>query len=212
MYATISADVVCSTKLSQHDMLRMKEHLEGFLAGLPKVSKGSWGRIVKGDAVECVLEKSSDALRVALLLKCHAKTFVPEVTNPDLSKYGMRIAIGIGPLRTNDQANGIIDGEAIYKSGRCIEGKRNLAKGTLYIEYEGSDTTALDVVVPLCDVVVNKATEKQCQVLCRKLMGLDESAVAEAIGKSRPTVNNQSMLAGWPALEKAVRYFESINM
>lgn len=55
-YATISADIVDSTKLKTADTIRIKKLLKDFLEPMKKVSEGSWGRVVKGDAFECVLE------------------------------------------------------------------------------------------------------------------------------------------------------------
>lgn len=71
IYATISADIVDSTKMTTEDMILVSKCLNDFLHPMMKVSKGSWGRVVKGDAFECVLEQPHDLLRVALMLKCH---------------------------------------------------------------------------------------------------------------------------------------------
>ena len=102
MYATISADIVDSTKFSTSDTLEVKQFMMDFLPFMEKLSKGSWGRVVKGEAFECVLQQSSDLLRVALMLKCYIKTFTPEIPNAEFSKYGVRMALAIGQLRTND--------------------------------------------------------------------------------------------------------------
>ena len=113
LYATISADIVDSTKMTAEDTIRMSQLLNAFLKPMKKASEGSWGRVVKGDAFECVLLAPSDLLRVALMLKCYVKMFVPEDANPEFSKYGIRIAMAVGELRTSDEQLGIIDGEAI---------------------------------------------------------------------------------------------------
>ena len=210
-YATISADIVDSTKLSTNDILRVNNLLCGFLNPMEKVSKGSWGRVVRGDGFECVLDRPCDLLRVALMLKCYVKMFDPELPNLEFARYGIRMAMAIGELRTNDQTLGIIDGEAIYLSGRAIEGRHPNARGTMMLCYEGKEAESLAAIVGLCDTIVNKSTAKQCEVLFNKLCGTDEGELAGVLGKSRPTVNKHSQKAGWPAIERAVRYFESIK-
>lgn len=210
-YATISADIVDSTKLSADDILRVNNLLSEFLNSMQKVSKGSWGRVVRGDGLECVLIRPCDLLRVALMLKCYVKMFEPELPNQEFTRYGIRIAMAIGELRTNDQSLGIIDGEAIYLSGRAIEDRHPNVRGTMMLCYEDKGTEALAAIVGLCDTIVNKSTAKQCEVLYNKLCGTDEGELASALGKSRPTVNKHSQKAGWPAIERAVRYFESIK-
>lgn len=209
LYATISADIVDSTKMTAEDTIRVSKLLTDFLEPMMKVSEGSWGRVVKGDAFECVLQDPRDLLRVALMLKCHVKMFVPEAANPEFSKYGIRIAMAVGELRTSDQQLGIIDGVAIYMTGRAIEEKRPNVRGTM--TYCNEDADAVKAIVALCDVVINKSTGKQCEVLFNKLCGKDETEMSAAMGKSRPTVNAHSQKAGWIAIERAVKYFESLT-
>ena len=61
MYATISADVVSSTSLSKESMLKLNEHIKNCLTLLEDRYSGFWGRIVRGDTIECVLESPKDA-------------------------------------------------------------------------------------------------------------------------------------------------------
>jgi len=209
MYSTISADIVSSTKLDAEDTINMKEVLARFLSSMEVVSPGSWGRIIKGDAVECVLERPHDALRVALMLKCAVKSYVPKKKNKDFSRYGVRIAIAIGDLRINDRENGIIDGYAIYASGRTIEDKTMVSKGTMQVLTQSASYASLDVVAFLADSLINKATDKQCAILFQKLMRKSEKSIAESLGKKVPTINAHSQKAAWPAISKALDWFET---
>jgi len=212
MYSTISADIVHSTKLSSEQTIKMKEHLQSFLDEMKIVSPGSWGRIIKGDALECVLSRPGDALRIALILKSHIKNFEKKKMDDSFKMYGVRIAIAIGDLRTNDEVNGILDGEAIYKSGRMIDQKKVLTKGTIFFECPSKkDIAVLETLVLLCDVALNHCSLKQCEVLYLKLIGKDEDTIADICGRKRPTINEHSRKAGWNAIEKAINIFESIE-
>ena len=212
LYATISADIVDSTKMTAEDTIRVNKLLTDFLEPMKKVSEGGWGRVVKGDAFECVLNEPRHLLRVALMLKCYVKTFVPEKSNLEFSKYGIRIAMAVGELRTCDESLGIIDGDAIYRTGRAMEEKRPNVRGTMMYCNDGPEAEAVKAVIALCDVVINKSTSKQCEVLFNKLCGKDEVEMATEMGKSRPTVNAHSQKAGWIAIERAVKYFESLTI
>lgn len=211
LYATISADIVDSTKMSAEDTIRVHKLLTDFLGPMKRVSEGGWGRVVKGDAFECVMQDPRDLLRVALMLKCYVKTFVPMEANPEFSKYGIRIAMAVGELRTSVESLGIIDGAAIYRTGRAMEEKRPNVRGTMFYCNDGHEAEAVKAVVALCDVVINKSTGKQCEVLFNKLCGKDEIEMAASMGKSRPTINAHSQKAGWIAIERAVKYFESLH-
>lgn len=69
MYAAISADVVSSTSLSRESMIELNEKLKKCLYILERRYQGFWGRIVKGDSIECVMNRPEDAFEVALILK-----------------------------------------------------------------------------------------------------------------------------------------------
>ena len=54
MYAAISADVVSSTSLSRESMIELNEKLRNCLYILEERYQGFWGRIVRGDSIECI--------------------------------------------------------------------------------------------------------------------------------------------------------------
>lgn len=211
MFATISADVVHSTSLSQQETSSLHDYLLDFLHQMNQISKGSWGRVVRGDTLECVLEHPQDALRIALMIKCFLKSFEVKDKDVRFATIGARVAIGIGDLRINDSERGIIDGEAIWASGRTIDEKMTYSKGSLFLDCSSKKDAALQTIIQLCDTVVNKNTSKQCEVLYHKLCGLTEDEVAVKMGKTRPTINDHSMKAGWPAIESAIKYFENLD-
>jgi hypothetical protein len=58
--------------------------------------------------------------------------------------------------------------------------------------------------------MISKNTEKQCEVLYLKLMGNNEESIVKKLNKRQSTVNEQSTIAGWNAIEKAVHRFENV--
>lgn len=102
MYATISADVVSSTSLSKEAMIELNERLKKCLSTLELRYQGFWGHIVKGDSIECVMDFPEDAFEAALILKTLVKSFEPSDVNDSkrFNRYGLRIAIGIGEMKT----------------------------------------------------------------------------------------------------------------
>jgi hypothetical protein len=126
-----------------------------------------------------------------------------------MKKKGIRVVIGLGSLRINDKNNGIIDGEAIYNSGRELD------------KLSGSDSITLSLVSSemnvggysaLCDIlgfVVTRATVKQCQVLYRLLLGETQVQIAKILGLEQPTVNQHAAAVGWNAIQRALARYES---
>ena len=137
--ATISADIVSSTSLSVEELTLLQSKIRRFLDELSEKSQGkNWGRLFKGDSVEIFLHDPHEALRVALLLKTLVKkTFSwgkeTNVRRELFRKYGIRLAIGIGEMRIANQKQDVLDGDAIYYSGRLLEKQKQSGNDRLLI-------------------------------------------------------------------------------
>ena len=218
--ATISADIVSSTALSVFDLMHLQSVIRQFLDELSvKSQDADWGRLFKGDSVEIFLSNPHEALRTALLLKALVKkTFVEsnmETKQSLFKKFGIRIAIGIGEMRMADKNRDVLDGEAIYYSGRALEKgtKEGLSvKRSMYFSCKDSlFSEQMDVMLGLLDMLFKEATPKQCEVLYYKLMGMNEVEIAEKLGVVQSVVNQHSNAIGWNAIESAVNYFEKLD-
>ncbi|MBQ8867541.1 MAG: RNA polymerase subunit sigma-70 [Bacteroidaceae bacterium] len=214
MYATISADIVSSTSLSEVETIELKQHIEEQLKMLETLYPGFWGRLIKGDYIECVVPNACDAFRIALIIKNSIKAFKVNKTTDSkpFYTYGARIAIGIGSMRIVDREQGIMDGEAIYLSGRSIAKLGSLNKGALTIETANENLSRrLRVIAVLTDAILNDTTPKQSQVVYYKLLGYKESEIAEKMNIYQSGVNTHSSSAKWYCIEEALNYFEQIK-
>ena len=214
MYATLSADIVSSTSLSKEGTIELKQRIDCLFQLLGEKFPGFWGRQIKGDYIECLIPKVSDSLRIALIIKSSIKSItLPEIKhNKNFQTYGIRIAIGIGEMRIIDEKEGILDGEAIYLSGRAIENMTSPNKGTSSIHIKGGVLpSSLNTIAILTDALMNNATKKQSEVLFYKLLSVKEEDIAEKLGISQPGVNSHSSSAKWYCIEEALNYFEQIK-
>lgn len=223
--ATISADIVSSTALSVEELTLLQSEIRQFLEGLSEKSQGrSWGRLFKGDSVEIFLFDPHEALRVALLLKTLVKkTSLPKGKDKDVrreffKKYGVRLAIGIGEMRIADQRQDVLDGDAIYYSGRLLEKQkqsgndRHLMNSSMCLGYNDNAVDEyLNVILDFLDIQFRDATSRQCEIIYYKLLGKQEKEIAKLLNVSQPAVNKQSNAIGWNAIESAVNYFEKLN-
>lgn len=215
MYAAISADIVSSTSLSIEETISLKQRVENLFLILQGMYPGFWGRLIKGDYIECVLPSAQGAFRVAMLIKTCIKSF--PLTDSKGKKlfqtYGVRMAIGIGDMRMVDESHGIMDGEAIYMSGRTLNGMQAPNKrGTLLIESTNEEQkSTLQTIGMLTDALVNNATRKQCEVLYYKLQSKSEQEIADILGLTQSAVNQHSTTAKWYCIEDALNYFEHLE-
>ncbi len=219
--ATISADIVSSTSLSVEELSLLQSEIRRFLEEVSERSQGrNWGRLFKGDSVEIFLFDPHEALRVALLLKTLVKkTFSwgkeMNARRELFKKYGVRLAIGIGEMRVADQKQDVLDGEAIYNSGRLLEKaskeKLSVKRSMFFASPNSLLTEYMDVMVGLLDTLLRNATSRQNEILYYRLSGKNEKEIAETLKINQSAVNQRSTSAGWKAIESAVNYYEKLN-
>ena len=221
--AVISGDIVSSTSLSDAGRVLIEDSLKELLEELKK-GFNVYGRIIKGDYLECVVPEPQNALRVALAIKSFIKSLpIKDTLHYKMNSrvklfktHGIRLAIGYGELSRFDPEKGIIDGEAIYLSGRTIsestyKKQRVIIKNTLYfVSNDEILNKKFEVLLALLDVLISKATSKQCKVLYMKLMNNNENAIAAKLNIAQSVVNQHSKSIGWNAIDKAVKYFSEV--
>ncbi|PHR13088.1 MAG: fumarate hydratase [Aequorivita sp.] len=223
-YSVISGDIVSSTGLHIQDRKLVEEYLNILLQNLKK-EFNVFGRIIKGDYLECVVPNASQGLQVALAIKSFVKAIPIQMKTyksednriKQFKTHGIRLAIGYGKLSRYKPEEGIIDGEAIYLSGREISGEttynkeRIVIKNTLFFASKNEDFNKnFQPLLALLDVLLSKATARQCEVLYLKLMNNQEDEIAKRLGIGQSAVNQHSTSVGWNAIEEAVNYYKMV--
>lgn len=220
-YSVISGDVVSSTSLHATDRKLIEERLQLMLEDIHS-KFNTYGRIIKGDYLECVVPDAAQGLEVALAIKSFLKAIPIELGQYKTDKnrvkqfkiHAIRLAIGYGGLSRYNPAEGVIDGDAIYYSGREISGtntynkERIVIKNTLFFASKDTDlNNRFRPILSLLDVLFSKATARQCEIVYFKLLDFQEDEIAEKLGIGQSAVNQHSTSVGWNAIEEAVKYF-----
>ena len=220
-YTVISGDLVAYTSLNALEKEQLEQQLEQLFIVL-KERFNTYGRRVKGDYLECVVPNPAQALQVALILKTAITAFeIDRDSNDERLKafqtYGIRLALGYGTLDRYDPEKGIIDGEAIYKSGRAISKEsthnkdRIVIKNTMFVSTNDSLLkNTLETLLALLDHILSKVTTRQSEILYHKLLGKSEKEIAAHLGISQPSVNQHSTASGWNAIDKTVHYYSTL--
>lgn len=221
MYSVFSGDVIASTSLSKQDKIHVEKELSRLIQELT-THFDLYGRVIKGDYLECALPFAAHGLAATLATKAFVKTIdVDDKAYSDkrnrvrlFQSYGIRVALSYGELSRFSAKDGVMDGEAIYLSGRAISGssthdkERVVIKNTLFFESKNKELTKnMAPIMALLDVLLNKATSRQCEVVYHKLLGKSEDEIAELLGINQSVVNQHSTSVGWNAIEQAVSYF-----
>ncbi len=221
--ASISADIISYTSLSKEDKRNIESEIKKLLELLTDKYEnlGFYGRIIKGDYIECAINNGISALRIALILKTFIKSINLQYnSNAKGIKYfkehAIRLAVAVAPLNTIDSDNGIIDGEAIYMSGRAIQDystsdkQKIVIKNTMFFcSNENKITELYNTIFSLLDNIISKCSAKQSQVIYLRLLGLSEKEISDKLNKNQSTISQHSTSAGWQSIEKAITFFEN---
>lgn len=221
-YIVISGDIIGSTSLNNADRLFLDKKIEGLFQTL-ETKFNIYIRLIKGDYIECVVNNSEEGLRLALAIKCFIKSIGNAITTPlnrrsaNFATHGIRLAIGYGDLSRYLPEKGIIDGEAIYLSGRKIHDsstynkERIIIKNTFFFASNDDNlNNNLSPIMALLDVLLSKCTARQCEILFLKLLHYSENEISTMLKVSQSVINQHSTAAGWNAIEKSVNYFHNI--
>jgi hypothetical protein len=125
------------------------------------------------------------------------------------------MAIAVAPLQMIDPQNGIIDGEAIYLSGRTIKNlstsdkQKIVIKNTLFFcSQDEKLQEQFDTFFALLDTILSRYSSKQSEVIYFKLLDMSEKDISANLKKYQSTISQHSTAAGWLSIEKAINYFE----
>lgn len=214
MIATISADIVRSTSLKTEDLIALRNSLKELLDDFEKDYPGFWARIVRGDSIECVVPEYRFSLRIAILIKLFVKMQVGACECHELlQRYGIRLSIGIADIGYADKTEDIINGPAIYLSGRNLD---EITRRGLYTVMEVGDvpkalSDVMDSYAALVGNLVDSYSAKQAAVVFYKLLGFKEVDISKRLGIYQSAVNQRSTGAQWGLLNTAIKDFENMK-
>jgi predicted DNA-binding protein YlxM (UPF0122 family) len=224
----ISSDIIGSTSIHTDDKLLLLDELKKTLFQQLKLRFDTYTRIAKGDMIECYVPNPADTLRVALIIKCFIKSRISpkfsiirkkkpkdDQRNRYFRIHGVRMAIAVDDMEIIDKRKGILEGEAIYKTGRMLgeyhtyDKQRIVIKNSMYFLSGNKNLQEeFEVIVMLIDGLFLKTTSRQCELLSERLFEQSESEIADKFGISQSAVNQGLKISGWPSMDKAIKLFE----
>lgn len=215
IFGAIAADVIDSTSLSRADMLRLNEEVKGcFTDARHYIPLQFWGRLVKGDTIECCIQDPGKALRLSLLLKCRIKAWAGGLNcSAALQDLGIRFSIGVGHMRIVDPKIDVMDGEAIYIAGRNLSkiAGTSITSAFGFTTADRNLTELINISIALLDDLINSLSAKQSAVIYYLLLGLNQIEIAKLLYISQSSVNSRAQKAGWRLVSDTLRVYERIN-
>lgn len=214
-YGIVSCDVVESTSLEMDALIQLRRDLYSSLFPvLESHYSGFWGRVVRGDTIECCVEQPTFSFRIALLIKCWLKDWATNHSaSPGMRESGIRYSIGIGPMRLVDKKEDFLDGEAIYIAGRNLDhiSERGIPASFGMHGADEDMTSLITNNLLLLENLFVHLTERQCPVIFYKLLGLTENEIARDLSITQTAVNLRSRNAGWTGIKDTLKVLEQID-
>ena len=214
MIATISADIVRSTSLQTEDLIILRNRLRELLDDFEKDYPGFWARIVRGDSIECVVPEYRYALRIAILIKMFVKIQAGELDCHELlQRHGIRFSIAVADISYADKGEDLINGPAIYLSGRNLDAisRKDLSTAMEIEAAPRSINDIMDSYVALLSNLVDSYSMKQAEVVFYKLLGYKEVDISKRLNIYQSAVNMRSTSAQWGLLNTAMKDFEEFD-
>ncbi len=212
MNAVITADIIAYSRLTMEEqdsvLSAIYETLEGKMNARTNVDSSFL--ISRGDSIQIELDKASDALRVALLLKTGINQIAINKGNKNKPVIDVRIAIGIGGISKKRAYVNESTGDAYTFSGRTLDlmkkSKRTLAIKTCKEMFNAE----LETELLLLEVIMSGWTIYSAEVIYWKLLGFNEKEISIQLNKSQSAINQRNKAAGWHGIEPLLERFESL--
>jgi hypothetical protein len=192
--AVLTGDLIHSSSVG--DTQAYIAGLKKVLAGLKKIY-GFKAETYRGDGFQVVLKDASQALHCALAIRAGLIA-----ASPGSERWDARVAVGIGAAESRGNY-----GEAFVLSGQGLDGMK---KTTLAVFCSHPRFAELaELATEFVAAVVDKWTVVEAQTYCLHLLeDSDQESIAQALGKSRVTVNKTLNRAQARLLD---RYLRSIS-
>jgi len=176
---------------------------QAYLAGLKKVLAGLkniYGfkaQTYRGDGFQVVLKDASQALHCALAIRAGLIG-----ASPDKERWDARVAVGIGAAESKGNY-----GEAFVLSGQGLDGMKKATLAVFCSDERFAERAELST--EFVAATLDKWTIVEAQTYCLHLLeDSDQETIAQALGKSRVTVNKTLNRAQARLLD---RYLKSIS-
>lgn len=209
LYGVLTGDIVSSSRINSDRGDRVLEEIlaadQKVQAHFPSSLQGEID-VFRGDSWQLVVRDPLSALRIAILFRALLR-----------SSAGMdsRVAIGFGRvdfLPEKDISTGT--GEAYTLSGTGLKELYKPVRMKLQFPLgRVSDLTqALDAIVGLIDLQVQRWTQKQAEAVAGALVGLTQQQIAqEWVGDavSQQAISQHLDSAGWYQIKGSLQYVEA---
>jgi hypothetical protein len=222
-HAIITGDIVASRSIAPLQKKKLYSDIDGFLHSLQKKWLKEY-ETYRGDSIQCEVRSPELSLRVALIIRSYIMAYTPEEIKKKalrsqkkgvVSKgyfntaFDIRLAIGVGEVDfIKKKKLTSSDGVAFQLSGEALDNLKEDYRRLVFKTTSEALNFDMEPVVYLLDALTQKWTQNQAVLVLNKLQNKKDEEIARLFKISLSAVYQRKKTAQWPAIEKAVTYFE----
>jgi len=162
--------------------------------------------IYRGDSFQGLIPDPSASLECAIKIKSYLRSSPIKGIN---TIFDARIAIGIGKIDNIKRNISESDGEAFRLSGPALDeltGQHRIKIKTPYQDLNDE----FNLTCHFLDVIINRWTPAQAEVIYYLLNGLNQISIAEALNVSQAAINQRIASANWHTISIALKRFKKL--
>lgn len=212
MVAVITGDINASSKMHENDARQLESLLRKCYQDTLKSLKGAKLAAFtnfRGDSWQFIAKNPEMAPRATLL-------FRSLLLVQSYEKFGKRLhtaaAIGFGDIDFLPNANSLAGGGKAYEiSGKRLDKLRRRIPG-MAVSGLGEYDQFIDSIIGLIDALIHQWTALQAKAVSYALQSYSQKKISEVWTPpiSQQAVNKHLKSAGWPAIEPALKYTETV--
>lgn len=223
LHGIITGDIVASQAIAPKIRQQLFKDTDAFLLQL----SNDWIRryeTYRGDSLQCEAIAPAKALRIALMIRCFFKAYIPgkglahttskarknaSAKGYFTTAFDIRLAVGIGEVDFIEKNKiSSSDGQAFRLSGEALDSLKKESSRIAVKTLHESFNEQIEAPVLLLDALMQKWTQNGAEVILYKLQNKKDDEIAALLNISQPAVNQRKKNAQWPAIEKLIEYFE----
>ncbi len=210
VYAVLTGDIVDSSRIGKDQRKKLLADLKSSFFNADKILNSSNliapFSIYRGDSFQGVLANPEDALLASLIIRATLRKSV-DVGLKDL--WDARIAVGLGEIAYLSETGAEGDGIAYRRSGPILDQMTGDMWLQIKTPWEEVDQE-LAVACPLADIIIQKWSSAQAEVVLLQIEGLTQQAMADKLHITQAAVNQRLKGAGWFAIDNFLKRFKSL--
>jgi len=208
--AVVTGDVNAFSRMGEKDARRLEQVLkncfEDMVRAVGKANPKGFTNF-RGDSWQFVVGAPVMAVRAALFFRSSLLVQSYEELG---KKMHTSVAIGFGGIKYLPSESSLAGGGEAYElSGKRLDKLRRRVPGMGALGL-GEVDPFLDSLLGVIDALARKWTASQARVVSLALQGFVQNEIRKQLDITQQAVHKHLLAAGWPAVEPALRWTETI--